>query len=151
MTPGERVKALQGLAKLVCEIEAMAHYQIVKMDELRARIEAMARELQQIEAIEGGGQGLAGGGELVGEGAETDAGGVGGAELVEAVAVDEQKQGLGLGCDAGQGALEVEDANEARVVRAGAAVGPSVDFSLTHGAVTERGAVVGPLAQPAHG
>lgn len=54
MTPEDRVKALQRLAKLVCEIEAMAHYQIVKMDELRARIEAIERESQHVEAVESG-------------------------------------------------------------------------------------------------
>ena len=67
MTPDQQVRELQRLAKLVCTIEAMAHYQIVKMDELRAGIAAMEQSLQQVEAVEGGGECLTRGGELVGK------------------------------------------------------------------------------------
>jgi len=46
---------------------------------------------------------------------------------------------------------EVEDAHQARIVGAGAAVGPSVGFGLGDGAVTQGGAVLCPLAKPTHG
>jgi hypothetical protein len=45
---------------------------------------------EEVEAVKGGGEGLAGQGEFVGESANTYAGGVGGAALVEAVAVGEK-------------------------------------------------------------
>ena len=58
MAPDERVRALQAFSRLAREVEAMAHYQIVKTQELRARIAVMERRLQQIEAVEGGGEEL---------------------------------------------------------------------------------------------
>jgi len=69
----------------------------------------------------------------------------------EAVTIGEEQDGLRLGGETRESTLEVEDAHQARIMGAGAAVGPAVGLVLPDGAVTQGGAVVGPLAKPAHG
>ena len=101
MTEEQRRREIDAILKLVNELEALSNYQIAKAHMIRAALEDLRGSSKQVEAVEGGGESLARGGQLIGEGADAHARGVGGAALVEAVAVDQQEERLGLRSDAG--------------------------------------------------
>jgi hypothetical protein len=149
--PREHRNDAQEIIEVLDALHSMAREQLIRTEFRKWALASLMRSLEEFEAVEGGGKSLAGLGKFISQSAETDAGGVGGAAMVEAVTVDEQEQRLRLGRDVREGALEVKDADQARVVRAGSAVGPALGLGLAHSAVTERGAVLGPLAKPAHG
>ena len=83
--------------------------------------------------------------------ADTDAGSVGYLPLVAVFAVGEDEHGLRLGREMGEGALEVDHADNARVDFACAALAPSLAAIVGDLAGAHGGAVAGPLAQAAHG
>ena len=61
MTSEQRAREIAAIKKLLNEVEAMAHYQIWKLGRLRSLIARVERASEQVEAGEGGGEGLAGG------------------------------------------------------------------------------------------
>ncbi len=70
---------------------------------------------------------------------------------VKVFAVDEEQDGLVLLGEMGQGALEIDDADNAGVTLAGAAFAPSLAVVVGDVAALESGAIGGPLPKPANG
>ena len=89
---------------------------------------------------------MARGGEFVGECADTHAGSLGHLALVAVFAIGEEQDGLVLLGEMREGALEVDNANNARVALAGAALAPSLALVFGDLAGPHGGAVFGPLA-----
>ena len=94
---------------------------------------------------------LARDGQCVGELAGAAAHGLAGAALAFAVAVDEHQDGLLFFGQAGEGALEVHDADNAGVVGAAAARGPSFALVLHGVRGAQGGAVACPLTNAGDG
>ena len=63
----QRVREIREVEKLLDELEALSHYQIAKAIRIRSLLDGLKRPLQQIKHVEGGGESLPGGKELVGE------------------------------------------------------------------------------------
>lgn len=60
MTGEQRAREIAETTKLLDEIAAMSHYQIFKLERVRARLADLGRTSQQVEAVESGGEGLTG-------------------------------------------------------------------------------------------
>jgi len=66
MTEEERANGIREVMRLLGEVEAMAHYQVIQVQKLRSLLVDIEGRLKQVEAIEDRSEGLAGGGEFVG-------------------------------------------------------------------------------------
>ena len=59
MTEEQRRCEIDAILKLVNELEALSNYQIAKAHMIRAALEDLRGSSKQVEAVEGGGEGLA--------------------------------------------------------------------------------------------
>jgi hypothetical protein len=62
MNEEERANEIRAIKKLLSEVEAMARYQMIQVEKLRAQPEDIEWRSKQVKAVEDGGEGVAGGG-----------------------------------------------------------------------------------------
>jgi hypothetical protein len=66
VTEEERADGIREVMRLLSEVEAMAHYQVIQVQKLRSLLVDIEERLKQVEGIEDRDDGLAGGGEFMG-------------------------------------------------------------------------------------
>jgi hypothetical protein len=71
MNDEERNNEIREIKTLLLEVQTAARRQMEELERLRDPLAKLTGSSQQVEAIEGGGEGLTRGGEFIGEGAGT--------------------------------------------------------------------------------
>ena len=62
MNEEERANEIRAIKKLLNEVEAMARYQIIQVQKLQTQLADVEWRSKQVNAVEHGGEGVAGGG-----------------------------------------------------------------------------------------